>query len=182
MHSKERVYNELLVVRCRRGSRQAFEDLVKTWEKRLLYYIRRLIEDEQQAWQVLQETWLEVLKSIKRLKDPARLPGWLYSIARHKAMDVMRAQYQQATHNEIFKCENHSQDDNELCAFDQVEQVHYGLSKIAVHHREILTLFFLEDLSLADIAEVLSIPLGTTKSRLHYAKQALKTVLEKEGN
>jgi len=181
MHSKERIYNELLAIRCRRGNKQAFEELVKTWEKRLLYYIRRLIEDEQQAWQVLQETWLEVLKSIKRLKDPTRLAGWLYSIARHKAIDVVRAEYRQATRNEILKNENHP-DDSELHAFDNAEQVHYGLSRIAVHHREILTLFFMEDLSLVEISGLLAVPMGTTKSRLHYAKQALKTVLEKEGN
>jgi len=181
MQSQEHIHNQLLVFRCRRGHKPAFEELVNIWEKRLLYYIRRLIEDEQQAWQVLQETWLEVLKSIKRLKDPARFPAWLYSIARHKAIDVIRAEYRQATRNEKLKNEDHG-DDNELRVFDNAEQVHYGLSRIAVHHREVLTLFFLEDLSLTDIAEVLSIPLGTTKSRLHYAKQALKTILEKEGD
>ena len=181
MQSKERIYNELLVFRCRRGNKQAFEELVKAWEKRLLYYIRRLIADEQQAWQVLQETWLEVLKAIKRLKDPARFAAWLYSIARHKAMDVMRAEYREATRNETIKHENHPHNDNALHVFDKVDQVHYGLSKIAVHHREILTLFFLEDLSLTDIAKVLSVPLGTAKSRLHYAKQALRAALEKEG-
>jgi RNA polymerase sigma-70 factor, ECF subfamily len=182
MQSQEHIYNQLLVLRCRRGHKPAFEELVKIWEKRLLYYIRRLIEDEQQAWQVLQETWLEVLKSMRRLKDPARFPAWLYSIARHKAIDVIRAQYKQAIREEGIKNENYQHDDNGLNTFEDVEQVHYGLSKIALHQREILTLFFLEDLSLTDIAEVLSIPMGTAKSRLHYAKQALKTVLEKEGN
>jgi len=52
---KEAIYCELLVLRCWRGQKDALEELVRSWEKRLFYYIRRLVDDEQTAWQVLQE-------------------------------------------------------------------------------------------------------------------------------
>lgn len=55
MTEKQAIYYELLVLRCRQGRRDAFEQLVRDWEKRLFYYIRRLIDDEQDAWQILQE-------------------------------------------------------------------------------------------------------------------------------
>ena len=74
------------------------------------------------------------------------------------------------------------EDDAQNLSFDNAEQVHYGLSKISFPHREALTLFFLQDLTLEQIAEVLNISIGTVKSRLHYAKHALKEVLAKEGN
>ena len=73
-----------------------------------------------------------------------------------------------------------AQDCDSQYIFDNVEQVHYGLGKISMTHRDILTLFFLQDLSLEEIAQILQIPRGTVKSRLYYAKQALKNVLEKE--
>ncbi|MHC4619728.1 MAG: hypothetical protein ACYTEQ_18435, partial [Planctomycetota bacterium] len=50
---KEAIYYELLVLRCRRGQKDAFEELVRDWQMRLFYYIRRLVDDEQTAWQLL---------------------------------------------------------------------------------------------------------------------------------
>lgn len=65
-------------------------------------------------------------------------------------------------------------------AFEDAEQVHRALGRISLAHREVLTLFFLEDLSQEQIAEVLGVPLGTVKSRLSYAKRALRSVLQQE--
>ena len=64
--------------------------------------------------------------------------------------------------------------------FDNAEQVHHGLSRLSLSHREVLTLHFLEDLSLERMAEVLDVPPGTVKSRLYYAKRALRAVLDQE--
>jgi len=77
---KQAIYCELLVLRCRLGRKDALEELVRTWEKPLFYYIHRLIDDEQEAWQILQETWVKALRGIKRLREPRKLPGWLYRI------------------------------------------------------------------------------------------------------
>ncbi len=61
---KNEIYCELLVLRCRRGDGAAYRELAKMWERRLFYYLRRLTNDEQQAWDVLQQTWLRVLRGI----------------------------------------------------------------------------------------------------------------------
>lgn len=68
----------------------------------------------------------------------------------------------------------------EDCRFENAEQVHFALNRISLAHREVLTLHFLEDLSLDQMTEILDIPLGTVKSRLSYAKRALRAVLERE--
>ena len=65
MSDKKAIYYELLILRCKRGQKEALEELVSNWEKRLFYYIRRLIEDEQEAWSILQEVWVKVLQNIK---------------------------------------------------------------------------------------------------------------------
>ena len=54
MRSTDRIYSELLVCRCQEGEREAFDELVQIWQMRLFYYVRRLIRDEDQAWQILQ--------------------------------------------------------------------------------------------------------------------------------
>ena len=163
--------------RCRRGQKEALEELVRGWEKRLFYYIRRLVDNEQDAWQILQETWLKVLVGIKKLRQPRKLPTWLYQIARNTAISHLRHKYI-LTEDNIDLTGVEADTDN--LAFDDADQVHYGLAKISLHHREILTLFFLQDLSTEEIAQVLGIPTGTVKSRLYYAKRALKEILEEE--
>ena len=65
-------------------------------------------------------------------------------------------------------------------SFDDAEQVHYGLGRLSLPHREVLTLFFLQDLSIEHISEVLSVPQGTVRSRLYHAKRMLKAILEKQ--
>jgi len=177
---KEAIYCELLVLRCRRGRRDAQEELVRTWEKPLLYYIRRYVDDEHESLQILQETWVKVLRGLRKLREPRRLPAWLYSIARKTALSHLRARYSEqalfSTGDSIEDCG----DDGGTLAFEDAEQVHYGLGKLSLLHREVLTLFFLEDLSLEEIAGVLEIPVGTVKSRLYHARRALRTILDGE--
>jgi DNA-directed RNA polymerase specialized sigma24 family protein len=55
-HDKDLIYQELLVLRCQRGDKAALSELVRTWEKRLFYFIRRLVNEEHDAWDILQQT------------------------------------------------------------------------------------------------------------------------------
>jgi len=64
--------------------------------------------------------------------------------------------------------------------FENAEPLHHGLVQLPVPQREVLTLFFLEDFAIDEIAQILDIPSGTVKSRLHHAKKALRALLRKE--
>jgi RNA polymerase sigma factor (sigma-70 family) len=175
---KEAIYCELLVLRCRRGQREALEEVVRTWERRLFYYIRRLVGDEQEAWQILQDTWLKVLRGIGRLQEPRSLPAWLYGIARNTAFSHLRARCAEQTFlTNPTEVREEWQADPDV-KLDDVERVQYGLDRISLEHRDVLTLFFLQDLSIEQISGVMRVPVGTVKSRIHYAKRALKSVLE----
>ena len=179
---KEGVARELLALRCRRGDRAALEELIRTWEPRLLYFIRRLVRDEAHAWDILQETWMRVVKGISSLSDPQHLAPWLYRIARNTTLSHARSR--EPPHEAL---EDHPEtlaDDlsgGALLEFEDAEQVHRGLSSLSLSQREVLTLFFLEDLSVEEVATVLDIPQGTVKSRLHYAKRALRKVITEAG-
>ncbi len=180
MTEKERIYAELLAVRCQRKEPGALEELVRSWEDRLFYYIRRLVPGEEDAWDALQDTWLKVVRGIGKLRQPERLSPWLYTIARTSAMDRMRAVYsarpEETVDGEVL--DGFAEDPPE--EFEDAERVHRGLDSISLAHREVLTLFFLEDFSVEEIAGILGIPAGTVKSRLHHAKRALRSVLERE--
>jgi RNA polymerase sigma-70 factor, ECF subfamily len=180
MTDKERIYCELLVLRCSRGDKGSFEELIRLWENKLFYYIRRLVTSEEEAWDILQETWIKVFQSVGSLKNPEALSSWLYSIARHSAMDLWRDRFADVRTEEIDEDVLAEIPDDKTPDFDNAERVHGGLDRISLAHREALTLFFLEDFSIEEIASILNIAPGTVKSRLHYAKRALRLVLEKE--
>ena len=180
--SKETVCQQLLLVRCQRGDREAMEELIAVWEKRLFYYVRRIVDQEADAWDVMQKTWVKVFRSIKSLKDPQAFPCWLYTLTRNTASSHLRqrpgARFASDT---LDQYENLPADDSSITVFEDVEAVHDALRRISSDHCEVLTLFFLEDLSVEEIGHVIGVPQGTVKSRLHYAKRALRKLMEKEG-
>jgi RNA polymerase sigma factor (sigma-70 family) len=175
---RQTAYLELLVLRCQRGRLEALEELVRMWEKRLFYYIRRLVDDEHAAWQVLQETWVKVLQGIGKLRTPECLPSWLYRIARNTALSHLRSKYR----DELARSEDAVRSDADAghadLTVEDAEQVHYGLARLSLRHREVLTLFFLQDLSIPEIGDVLGASEGAVRSRLYHAKRALRSVLE----
>lgn len=177
---KQAILLELSVLRCKRGDEQAFDALIHQWEAKLLFYVRRLVGTEEDAWDVLQQTWMKVFTGIKTLENPERLPTWLYQIARRTAASHWRGHYREQARLEENTDMAEIADVGEKCSFEDAEQVHRGLSCLSLAHREVLTLHFMDDLSLEQMAEVLAVPVGTVKSRLCYARRALRAILENE--
>jgi len=177
---KQQISCELLLARCRLDEPAAWEQLVREWEPKLLYFVRRLVDDDSEALDVLQQTWLKVLRNIRALKDAAALAPWLYRVARNAALNHRRvgAAYRAAIAEEC----NHRQEaaEDQTIACDDAEQVHYGLSRLSLPQREILTLYFLEGWDFEKIAEVLGVPRGTVKSRMFHARDALRKILSKD--
>ena len=172
----------ILVTQCQRGDRQAFTGIVQMWERPLFYYLRRLAPSEADTWDLLQETWLRVFRALASLRDPRTLPAFLYMTARNAAITRWRLRSMDEQPEFIERSggggEHPSANDCAFIAFDDAEQVHHALDQLPLPQREALTLYFLEDLSIDDIAQVLSVRAGTVKSRLHYGKQAIRKFLE----
>ncbi len=176
---KRLVHLELLAVRARDGDQAALEELIRLCQPRLLYFIRRLVPREQDAADVLQQTWIKVLRHIGSLREPRSTLPWLYRIARNTAFNHGRLEgvYRAGLQRES---ENHVPEEQDLAGrFEDAEEVHRGLLLLSLPHREVLTLFFLEDMGIEEIAAVLLVPAGTVKSRLFHARRALREILEK---
>jgi len=179
---KQIIYWELLAVRCQRGDAGAFRELVNIWERPLLYYIRRLLGAQDVEWDVLQEVWLRVFRGISSLREPRTLPIWLYRITRRAAMRHLREKYSDpAVEQSVCDLDAIEVDIDERLHLsgDDAEQVHRALRQVPLPFREVLTLHFLEEMSVQDVAQVIGIPAGTVKSRLYHAKRALRDILQK---
>jgi len=182
--SRERqLRSELLLLRYRAGEESALQEFVALWERPLFYYIRRLADCEEDAWDMLQEVWLRVIRNIGTLRNPAALTAWLYTIARHTASNHLRDTVRTRELHDAEADLSSTKDATEpsLPPF-AAEELHQGLGQLSLLHREVLTLHFLEGFSLAEIAVIVDAPVGTVKSRLYNAKKALRKILETEVN
>jgi RNA polymerase sigma-70 factor (ECF subfamily) len=147
-------------------------------ERPLLYYATKLLASEDAAFDVLQEVWLTAYRAIRRLDDPRSVRSWLYRITHDRAIDRIRHD-RSRDRAERSRAESVSEELDEGPAFnsENAELLHRGLDRIDLKHREVIVLHFLDDLSIAEIATIIGEPAGTVKSRIHYAKKALREVL-----
>ena len=173
--------DELLAIRCQLGERAAFDALIARWHEPLWRYLRRLAGNDDAARDLTQDTWMRVLRGIASLREPAKLRPWLFGIARRVAMDRLRFNYRRGVVEDV--------DFDELAAagFDEDLETEFtaleaGLARLALSEREALTLFYLRELTIDEIATLLDVPVGTVKSRLFRGRQAMRRKLTIAGD
>jgi len=179
----ETIEQELLAIRCQLGEVAGFEELVARWHDPLWQYIRRMADQNDLADELIQETWLRVLRGIPNLREPARLVPWMFGIARNLLMDRLRQKYRQEAllENALDDLKSTADEEHVYERRDELANVLDKLEKLPRPQCELLTLYYLNELSIEQIGQVLEIPNGTVKSRLFHARRVLKdSLLTKE--
>jgi RNA polymerase sigma-70 factor (ECF subfamily) len=176
MDSENRIRYEWIALRCQSGEPGAFEDLIAVMERPLLYYATSLTGNADSGLDVLQDVWIRAFRSIRKLKDPGSLRSWLYTITHGIAVDRIRRNSSRELAEKV-QLEDFEEAEEPSFANEDAAAIHQALSQIGLRHREVLVLHFLEDLSIAEIAKVVGCSEGTVKSRIHYAKRAMKEIL-----
>lgn len=182
MNDIERKREELIVLRCQLRDSDAFRELVELMQGRLLYYVRRLVVDEATAYDVLQEVWIAVFRRIRRLREVKAFRSWIYRIAHDKAVSHIRHEISRTEVEEAFAQQNPSLAEESAWNCEDISRMHKFLERINPLHREVLTLHFLEEMKYEEIAVVVGCSVGTVKSRIHYAKNSLRRLMEEHDN
>ena len=167
--------DELLVIRCQLGERAAFDALTARWAGPVARYARRVTGDADRGAELAQDIWLRAIRGIGRLRDGRRLRPWLFGIAHRAFTDMLRQRYAAPPFVELAEeeiAEIAAEDDRGLR--DDLAALDHHLAALPPIEREALSLFYLDALSIAQLAEVLAIPPGTVKSRLFRARQMLR--------
>lgn len=173
----ERLYERLLVLRCQTGDDDAYRELVTRFNPRLCYFLRKLSSRPDRADDLMQEIWIDVLRQLPRLKDAGAFTTWLYRIAHGKAMLEGRCNGRMpAMTHEI---EHLAQDEEATFSPEDAAQIHAAMDELEPVHREVLVLRFLEELGYEEISQIVGCPMGTVRSRIHYAKSQLQKILKR---
>ena len=178
----ERVLDEYLVVLSQAGSTDALDRLAQRRTPRLQRYDARLLDGTgdgpETARDVVQDTWVGAIRGLRRLRDPAQFPAWIYGIATRKCADAIRASTRRrrlGVRTAAFDGTG-GQGSRPMAADHRIDLA-TGIRGLPPEQRCVVHLFYGEDLSVEEIASALAIPAGTVKSRLHYAREALKSYL-----
>lgn len=175
----DRIEEQLMVLLARQGNGDAFRGLVDRYDRRLLYFVRRILGESDGAFDVLQSVWLTVHRKFRRLKSPEAFRVWIYRIAHDRAVTELRRRTRRPVlFEDVAAVEPIVETGSEQAAFENAELVHAALRDLSIDHRRVLTLHFLEEMPVEEIAEVVGRPPGTVKSRLHYARTALRRRIE----
>ena len=180
--STDRILDELLVLKCQAGDADALKSLVSRWHPRLRRHAWYLTKDREATGDIVQDAWLDIIRTIRRLKEPASFRGWAYKIVGNKAADwVRRKKRQRALCSEVAQRERNvtewtSPDENENSVQSRVRR---GIRMLPAISQQILSMKYIDRMTTREIADVLDLPDGTVKSRLHYARERLRQILQR---
>ena len=166
-NSSKYIIDQLLVMDAQDGDVEAMEKLVSRWQKRLWLHAYRLTSDSQAAWDITQQTWLGIIKGLRKLHDPANFRAWAYRITTNKSIDWVRKS-KAVKHISIEEMQEHQHKDKKDAGVKEL------LEKLDIRKQAVLCLYYFEQLSVLEISVALNIPKGTVKSRLHKARKELK--------
>ena len=174
----DRIHDEVLVLRCQSGEAEALDALLARWQERLWRHARRLTEDPDAAWDVLQEAFLGIATGIRKLDDPAAFPAWAYRIVSRRSTDWLRRRIR---HREVARAlaeDMLQREDDARATRRRVADLSEAMRLLPGPDRALLALRYQDGFSIAEAAAILDLPEGTVKSRIHYAKQRLRALLE----
>ena len=177
--SASQVLDEYLVAASRTGDRKALGLLAERWHRKLLAHAWRLTGDAELARDAVQGSWLEIIRGLGRLRDDRAFPAWAYRVvSRACARQIGQAVGRRKLAAELAsEPEGPSSDPDDPLARDRLRA---AIAELPAEQRGAIALFYLEEMSVAEVAVALAVPLGTVKTRLLHARRKLRAALEGE--
>lgn len=175
-----------LIAECLNGRSAAFGELVRRHQDRLYHSIYRVLDNAEDAYDAVQEAFLNAYQSLNSFKGDAEFFTWLYRIAfntaislKRKRRAVLRLEWDQGDRPGMEPADEsaYSSPSSNLERSEDEAALQDALNRLSPEHRAVLVLKDLEGQKYEDIAEILAVPIGTIRSRLHRARVELRDLL-----
>ena len=184
------INDKLLIDRCKRGDRDAFDTLVRTYEKRVYNLAYRLSGNYDEANDISADSFLRVFQALKMFRGDANFSTWLFRIVTNVYLDRRK----RTRNKQHLSLEEYIElDENSVArqvedpgptpdvvaeAHERTDVLQKAIASLPDYQRTMVILYHTEGLAYDEIAEVLSLPIGTVKSRLNRARLMLREKLE----
>jgi RNA polymerase sigma-70 factor, ECF subfamily len=173
----------VLLQRVAGGDRDAFAELYRRLQRPLFGYLMKLVRDREMVEDVLNETLMEVWRQAARFEGRSSVNTWVFSIAHHRAVSRLRKRRESSLDEEqAAAIEDQGPTPHQNAETSDMSRLLVKLmEQLSFEHREILHLAYYQEFSVQEIADALDLPPNTVKTRMFYARQRLKVLLEKSG-
>ncbi|MGD0615078.1 MAG: RNA polymerase sigma factor [Verrucomicrobiota bacterium] len=174
---------QLPVQQARAGEPEAWDVLFRRYQLPLYVYVFEWVHDEQSSLDIVQETFIGAVRHIGTLRDDARFGSWLFGIAHQKCIQLWRQQSREnASLEELSNTPVEFAEDPSDWLIREEQETGFVqlLNQLPLPQRSALLLHFVGEFSLEEIADTTGARIGTVKSRLHYARKALKALWEEK--
>jgi len=172
----DHILDELLVLNTQNGDMKALSLLVKRWHLPLLKQAYRLTRDSEASLDIVQDSWHAIMKGICKLKDPRAFKTWAFRIVSNKSVNWINQQQKERKLKEDEQIEALGAESKEN---DSLKKIKIALQEVPQNNRVMLSMFYIDNLSVNDISAIMKVSEGTVKSRLFYARKKLKEAFEK---
>jgi RNA polymerase sigma-70 factor (ECF subfamily) len=172
-----------------KGDQQAFAELVDLYQDKLFHMAYRMLNSRQEAEDVVQDTFLRVYKNLDRYDETLKFSTWIYRIATNLCIDRLRKR--KPTYSLDAESSDHEGLDgysmipsdnrtpeSELLLSDTQRIIHAAIASLPPKYKSVMTLRYMQDLSLQEIGDVLDMPVTTIKTRVHRGREFLRKKLE----
>lgn len=174
---------QLPVPQARAGEPGAWDVLFQRYQLPLYAYVFELVRHEQTSLDIVQETFINAVRHIESLREDEKFGSWLFGIAHQKCVQ----QWRRRSHNErlLDEAAGAASDfqagpDELLIRKEDETEFMKSLRQLSLPHRSALLLHFVEEFSVEEIAAITQTQTGTVKSRLHYAKKAMRKIVQQK--
>jgi RNA polymerase sigma-70 factor (ECF subfamily) len=169
-----------LIRQAARGNVEAYNLLVSRWEKRVYNYLLRLARNREDALDLTQDVFLKAYQNLRKLDDPGRFAPWLYRIAHNEAYSLFRKRRPESDMEEVQPEATEAEINVAGSAVFPIEltlAVAAALDRLSPDQREAVVLKIYQGFKFEEMADILSCPVSTVKSRLYTALELLKAEL-----
>ena len=167
-----------LVEAARNGDREAYVDLIRARTDRLFAIAQRILRDIDRAEDALQDALVIAWRDLKGLRDPDRFDAWLQRLLINVCISQAARERRRTANLRVLPVDDGPAAPDDLLTIGDRDQLDRGFRRLPPDQRAILVLHHFLGYQPSEIAEVLGIPSGTARSRLHHAHRAMRAALE----
>lgn len=178
---QEKALDGFLVACVRVADRKAFELLVERWDPKLRAHARRLLGDQEQAREAVQDAWVEIVRGLNSLRDDTAFPAWAYRIVSRRCAKVIAGAQRRRQMADALATEPSAAEAAPAAGQAEptdLERLRKAVRELPPEQRAAVALFYFEGLSISETAIAMDIPSGTVKTRLMHARRKLRDTLE----
>lgn len=179
MFDKKKISDEKLIYFICKNDKQLYSEIIKRYEKKLMRYVFYLLQDNEQAQDVVQETFIKAYINLKSFNPKKKFSSWIYRIAHNEAINILNKTKKHVRIREGIEFESDINVEDEFFKKELKHIVHKCLGQLPILYREPLTLFYLEEKSYEEISDILRLPVGTVGVRINRAKILMKKICQK---